>query len=194
MKLIHFLLDTKDKRESIFGVFFLLLLFSEVIRNMLFLFPILNIPTLESLYDLIPYASFSFIGRIILSMYSLTDISLGIFISKLMSAFSFWTILSIVFSVYFMMSRYSSSVTRVCRRIAWINMFLSLLMYSGAVFFILQAIRLTTYETVLNQVQMVSMWGFIMHAIVGVILLIGLYSVIRFFVDALDYVAIEEEI
>lgn len=194
MKILHFLLDTKDKRESIFGGLFLLLLFSEIVRNMLFLFPILNIPTLESLYDLIPYASFSFIGRIILSMYSLTDISLGIFISKMMSAFSFWTLCSIVFSIYFMMTRYSSSVTRLCRRIAWINMFIALLTYSGAVFFVLQAIQLTTYETVLNQVQMVSMWGFIMHTLSGLVILIGLYSVIRFLVDALDYVAIEEEV
>lgn len=192
MKLIHFFLDTKDKRESIFGALFLLLLFSEIVRNMIFLFPILNIPTLESLYDLIPYASFSFIGRVLLSMYSLTDVSLSVFIGKMASAFSFWTCLSIVISVYFMFTSYSTSVTRVCKRIAWLNMFISLLTYTGAVFFVLQAIKLTTYDTVLNQVQMVSMWGFIMHAVSAIVILVGLYSVIRFLVDALDFVAIEE--
>lgn len=195
MKIVHFLLDTKEKRESIAVSVFLLLLFSEVVRNMLLLFPMLNIPTLESLYELIPFAQHSFIGRIILAFYSLpiANLSFSLVFSKLIRVFSFETISSIVLVLYFMFTQYSSKMVNVARRISWINLVLCLFTYGGTTLFIWKAIRFTTYEIVLNQVHLVSMWLFVMHGLSALILLIGLYCVIRNLIDALEYTAIEME-
>ncbi|MBQ9986977.1 MAG: hypothetical protein IJP28_01225 [Erysipelotrichales bacterium] len=171
----------------------MLLLLSETVRNMLFLLPILSISSLESLYDLIPYADYSFIGRALYSMVSLSELDLGIFLQKLVYAFSASTVLCIVLSLYFMFTSYSTKIIRVARRISVINLFINLTTYGGAIVFILQALGLTTYEIALQQVGLVSMWGFVMHGVSVIVVLVGLYSVIRALVDALDYRAVEIE-
>lgn len=193
MKLMHFLLDTKDKRESIAVALFLLFLLSEVIRNILLLVPMITIPSLESLYVLIPYAKNSFIGRIILSFYSLSKISIFDIILKIVNAFSLVTIVCVILSIYFICTNEDTKMVRVAKRVSWINLFITAITYCGTSVFVLQAIRFTTYEIVLNQVHYVSLWMLIMHCLTGLILLIALYSVIRNLLDALDFVAVEEK-
>ena len=193
MKWLHCLLDTKEKRECMIVSVFLFLILSESVRNMLFMLPILTINSLESLYDLIPYAEFSFIGRALYSMFSLTELNLGIFLQKLLYAFSTSTLLCVVLSLYFIFTSYSSKIVRVARRIAMINLWINVITYAGAIFFILQAVGLTTYEIVLQQVRLVSMWGFMIHGVRVIVVLVGLYSVIRAFIDAMDFVAVEIE-
>lgn len=194
MKIIHFLLDTKEKRESIVVSVFLLLLFSEAVRNMFLLFPMLNITALENLYELIPYAEHSFIGRMVWAFASLpiANLTISLLFNKLIGVFSLGTICSIVFMLYFLFTQYTSKVVNVAKRISWINLVLSLFTYGGTTIFIWQAIRFTTYEIVLNQVRLVSMWLFVMHGLSVLVLLVGLYCVIRNLIDALEYIAVEE--
>ena len=192
MKVIEYLSDTKDKRMCLVILIGIICVLKEVISNILFSLPLLTIHSLESIYALVPYASKSFIGRLVYYLYMNTDYSFLTIIKKIAYCFRSNMIFIIVFCLYFLFARYKHRMISIAKRFSFSTLFLSISIYSVGLFLIAKQISLfTSYSIILNAVHMIALWVFVMHALLGVICLFFCFVVIREYLKALEYKAEE---
>lgn len=192
MNLIEFFIDTKHKRVVLLALIFTILLLKEAICNIFFVIPILSFSSLESLYSLIPYAEYSFIGRLLYSLYNITSINIPHILLTICKCFSLSMIISIIFTFYYLSVNYKDFIFKLTKRMSILTLFFIVLIYFGALVVIVKNVTiLTTYYTVLNAVHIVALWLLVTHGLYVVFLLCFLYFIIKEYVEALEYRAIE---
>ncbi|MBR3840800.1 MAG: hypothetical protein IKM20_06665 [Erysipelotrichales bacterium] len=194
MNIIEFLIDTKHKRVALMALIFSIMLLKEAICNIFFVLPVLSFTTLESLYSLIPYAEYSFVGRLLYSLYSMTSINVPYILMTIFKSFSLSMIISFILSIYYVIVGYQDYIFKVTRRLSFVSMILIVFIYIGALIMILSNLTiLTTYHTILDAVHLVSLWLLVSHGVYAVIVLCFMYFVVREYIEALEYKAIELE-
>ena len=138
MNIIEFLMDTKHKRVALLALIFCIFLLKEAICNIGFVLPILSFTTLESLYSLIPYVEYSFVGRLLYSLYSMTSINVIYILTTILKSFNFSMFFSIILTMYYVMVGYRDYIFRITKRLGLITIISIILIYIGALVMIIK--------------------------------------------------------
>lgn len=191
MKLIHYLLDTKNKRELLFVMLFFVLVCLETVNNMQFLWFVSKVGQLEELYNLIPIAANGMIGRVILSLFQAFPGSSITLLFAVLASFSLRFICILCFVAYFLYTKERNSIVLYTRKMT--RILLSIICVSvaiSAVYALLQ-LRMTTYQQVLDIAKLLSYFLLGSQSLVLLITLLALGHVFQLYRKALAYYAIE---
>lgn len=192
MNLLEYFLDTKHKRVTILSLLFTVFLLKEAIANALIVFPILSYTTLESLYNLVPVADMSFIGRMLYGFYSLTSLEFEEIFLTVLKCFSPSIIFCIVMCFYYLSVNYCDNIFKISKRLSRFVIIGLFFIYGGVFVFVISNLTImTTYYTILNVVRNTALWLLISHLIYILILLVFMYFQIIDMLHALEYKAIE---